>query len=213
MENTIFKLIEIKYGNKNPQYPKFEVYSETMGYFSSVFNAEQAIKEYVVKWEEYEGVLSFGFLIKEHVLDLAEGSATKSERSYLSDGSFWDETNESQLSIDSRCITSFEGRSEEKIRFKPGDIVEMVFEYEEYVSLGIVHCTPPTIEEAKKRVAPDDLYYATPHNATWGDGGCTHYHLSPVDLFPPRFPVSDKLQKKLKKVYKGIQKEVFRNDI
>jgi len=190
-----------------------------MGYFSSVFNAEQAIKEYVVKWEEYEGVLSFGFLIKEHVLDLAEGSATKSERSYLSDGSFWDETNESQLSIDSccqlsidsRCITSFEGRSEEKIRFKPGDIVEMVFT--KCAVLGIVHHTPPTIEEAKEGFAPDDLYYTTPHNATWGDGGCTHYHMLPVDLFPPRFPVSDKLQKKLKKVYKGIQKEVFRNDI
>jgi len=167
-----------------------------------------------VKWKKYKGRSSFGFLIKEHVLDLLEGSATKSERSYLSDGSFWDETNMSELDIDNKdCWTNFEGRSEEKIRFKPGDIVEIVFEYEKYVSLGIVHFTPPTIEEAKQTIAPDDLYYTTPHNATWGNDGCTHYHMRPVDLLPPRFRISQKLQKKLEKVYKGIQKVVFFNYI
>ncbi|MCL2074647.1 MAG: hypothetical protein FWH18_12045 [Marinilabiliaceae bacterium] len=207
-ENSIFKLIEIKYEDDKPKYPEFKISFETLGYFSSVLSAEKAIRK---KIKRYKSSYTFGYLIKEHVLDLLEGTSTKSERSYLSDGSFWDETNMSQLDIDNKGWTNFEGRSEDKIRFKPGDIVEMVSEYHKDISLGIVHCTPPTIEEAKHRT--DDHYYVTPHDATWGNDGCTHYHLVPVDLFPPRFRINQKLRKKLEKVYKGIQKEVFFNYI
>ena len=211
MENSIYKLKEIRYYVfEEPQYPDIKIYYKTLGYFSSIANAEQVMKEYI---ENYgDGNPSIGFWIKEHVLNLTEGRATKSGRSYLSDGSLWDVSNVSQLNVDnSSGSKNFKGRSEDEIRFKPGDIVEMVLE--ECVSLGIVHFTPPTIEEAKQRFSPDDLYYITPHNATWGNDGCTHYHLSPVDLFPPHLPVSDKLQKKLKEVYKGIQEVVFHNYI
>jgi len=47
-ESSIFKLIEIKYGegwnDDKPKYPEFKISYETMGYFSSVLSAEQAIK-------------------------------------------------------------------------------------------------------------------------------------------------------------------------
>ena len=205
MENSIYKLIEIQYRNYKPQYPDFKISYETVGYFSSIANAEQAMKNKIGRYRNPP----FGFWIKEQVLDLLEGEAMKSKRSYLSDGSLWDVWNALELrDVDS--WVRFNGRSEDEMRFNSGDIVEIVLEYEEVVVLGIALLTPPTIEEAKEDGFPLDYYYVSPYYVGYNDNGSyIHYHEAPIDLFPPRFPVSDELQKKLKDAYKNIPKEKY----
>jgi len=222
MENSIYKLIEIRYKDDEPQYPDIDISYETVGYFSSIANAEQAMKN---KIEQYGNSNTFGFLLKEYgfdylkyasteseqsyLPDLMSGAKEKSVRNYLSDGSFWDEVYNPYERED---LGEFYGRPEEKIRFKPGDIVESIYPLQ--AVLAIVHFSPPTIEQVNgQRCSYSDRYYTTPHNATWGEGVCTHYHPTGAYLFPPRFPVSDELQKKLKEVYKCIQKVEFGEEI
>jgi len=48
-EDTIFKLIKIEYCDEKPKYPSFEVHKSTLGYFSSLANAEQAMKKEIKK--------------------------------------------------------------------------------------------------------------------------------------------------------------------
>ena len=58
MENSIYKLIVINYfayGDDKPQYPDFELSYDTLGYFSSIANAEQVMKEYMKGYIEKYG--------------------------------------------------------------------------------------------------------------------------------------------------------------
>ena len=201
-ENTIFKLIEIKYCDENPQYPEFEVYGETIGYFSSLDKAADKMNGHL---RNKSGAhMRFACFIKEYALDNEWILPTESRRSYLPDGSPWDENLLSQTPKDDYTAETFPnsehflGRPANKVHFQKGDIVEVLL-YDATVSLEIVTHVPlsPEKVDAKRKenssfelFSENDCYRTLSHE---GNPSCPEA----VYLFPPRFPVSDELREKL----------------
>jgi len=120
---------------------------------------------------------------------------------------------------------AFIGREPEEISFKKGDIVEV--KCGDKVNIGIVVQTPNTIEEMKERKKSyakfnpdrditdcmywqdysDDIYLVLTGKNVWnykksGDPNYLYDHNSyPVQVFSPRFSVSDELKKSLREAY------------
>ena len=198
-QQTIFNLIEIEYGydkeEEFPQYPLFKVNECTLGYYSTLDNVEQALKRHLIELKEWEDKkYIFGFFIFEYELDRLETtySYCKSKRSYLSDGTLLDECLISEYG-DVGNLEKFYGRPAEKIRFKVGDIVEVLQGDE--VSLEIIHRNPPILSDKCVGDSVDDCYFTIQH--THKDD---HSHPECVYVFPCRFPVSEELQEKLKNI-------------
>ncbi|MCL2074642.1 MAG: hypothetical protein FWH18_12020 [Marinilabiliaceae bacterium] len=211
--NSIFKLIEIDYCDEKPQYPEFEVSRIQIGYFSSLANAEQAMKNNI-KGNDYSSENEvFGYIIEEYALDEPSYWHTKSKRSFLPDGSFLDETLVSDLPDKNGDFEEFLGRPPEKVRFASGDLVELL--RGDTVTLSIVTHMPSSPEEvsemhqrSKKNHssgvhllldASDDAYRTIEPDDTKDND--THDHPHGIQLFPLRFSVSAELHKKCAQTY------------
>jgi len=213
---TIFKLTVIKYWDETPKYPDFEVHEHTISYFSNLDKAEQGIKKYI---DENAAGKIFCFRLDEVLLDKyldysepqSFYSEPKSWRTYLNDGSFWDESIALSMWYENGKPWKeyFAGRPAEKIRFKVGDLVEVY--NGEKVWLGKVGALPHTPEKAKQflerfqkkypgitglvpdQIEPDDMYYVIDEF-----GG--HGHPLPCSVFPARLKIGRKLREELNKV-------------
>ena len=133
--------------------------------------------------------------INEHVIDKTEYWFAKNRRSYLPDGSLWDETIASEISDKNDGSEEFIGRAADKIRFKAGDLVEVI--NGDRVSLNIVYRSPPTIEEIKNSIRVGCDHTDDCFTTISSEDANAYDHPEVVYLFPPRFPVSDELRKKL----------------
>ena len=109
MKNTIFKLIELDYrADDNPQYPAFDVFSNTTCYFSSLEKAEQAMNlKKQVKSKNPE-CRFYCFLIKEYKLDEE-----------------WETTSDHTPETIQNSGELLEPPAE-KMRFQKGDLVEVL---------------------------------------------------------------------------------------
>ena len=193
-EKTIFELIQISYYDfEKPKYPVFNVNRSHVGYFSTLEKAEQEMKK--VSADNQKN--TFGFLVNEYPIDFSTWYMKKSQRSYLPDGSLWDENLVSEIIREDGWLEEFTGRPAEKMRFNIGDFVEVL--HGNTVELEIVANQPWTPEYRNKmhkisetkgyRCARldsgDDCYYTL-------DKTGEHSHPSAVTLFPVRFKISKK---------------------
>jgi len=214
-QTSIFKLTVIEYWDEKPKYPDFEVHKHTISYFSSLDKAEQAIKKYI---KEKHADKVFGFRIDEVLLDKyldysepqSFFSEPKSWRTYLSDGSFWDESIALSMWYENGKPWKeyFAGRPAEKIRFKKGDLVE-VYNGEKVFLMKVGHL-PHTPEEAQQYIEriqkkypnipelvpdnyePEDMYYVI-------DEFGRHDHPKPCMVFPARLKINKKLREQFEK--------------
>ena len=137
---TVFQLAEISYTDSAPKYPKFEVFSCPVGYFSSLTKAERAMKKWIKGYDSTEGI--FGFMIEEYCLDLLS-EYLRTTRNYLPDGSFWD--------VDF-ANEKFFGRPAEKVRFRIGDLAEEhTFDSVSLVMIGNLANSPEEAKEGLER--------------------------------------------------------------
>ena len=201
---SIFKLTQIEYDtDKPPRYPSFKVCNVSAGYFSSLDKAEKIIKKIVTGGNYVEPQQLFGFQIEEYPLDSDCYYAAKSRRSYLPDGSLWSENLLSEIP-DENGLEAFLGRPVEKIRFKIGDLVEVL--RWDTVTLEIVGNLPMTPDEVRRmheqslKQYPDrqflPLDYSDDSYYTLDQSG-EHSHPHAVTMFPVRLKVSKKLKEKL----------------
>jgi len=122
-EKTIFELIQISYHDfEKPKYPIFTVNRSHVGYFTNLDKAVQKMKK--VSAEDPEN--TFGFLINEYPTDFPTWNMKKSRRSYLPDGSLWDENLVSEINQSDGWLEEFCGRPAEKMRFNIGDFAEVL---------------------------------------------------------------------------------------
>jgi hypothetical protein len=193
---SVFELTKLDYRTGKPEYPKFDVYYDSIGYFSSLEKTEQQLHE-IARESEIQKDKFFGFLIEEYPLDDRHFDSYISRRSYLPDGSLLDECLTSAIEDNDGCLEEFIGRPENKVRFKIGDLVEVLFN--ETVTLEIVGNLPPSLDEVqymKKESSDfhldsdDDRYYVLNQYGR-------HSHPYPIDLFPVRSKVREQLRKKL----------------
>ena len=200
---TVFQVIQVSY--KHPRrYPRFQIESTRLLLASTLQQATDFLQEYIKTPAHTEDV--YVFFIRELPVDVpASGHECLSERVYGPAGEL----------IDSRSFSTvwekpgiFEGRGQEEIRFKPGDIVEVMKLNE--VELAFVAGTPTSREEAArinskgliKLDVTDDTY-----TVFLGPDYTSHRHIDALNVFPPRFKIPDRTRRKIENAWR-VMKEI-----
>ena len=197
ISKSVFQILEVRYTHSRPRrYPVFKVYWIQLHLASSFILAEEFLNTYVQDPQNRENV--YAFYIREVPVDVpAPGVHCLSERVYGPDGQLIDFRDFS--SVD-EAPGVFEGRSPERIRFKPGDIVEVLGMDE--VELAYVANGPVSREEAARINSKaiitldvtDDTYtvFLAPDYAS-------HRHIDALRLFPPHFKVTSPVLRRIEK--------------
>lgn len=243
---TIFELIRI-YTNSKTRYPLRKSQINTMGLFSTLTKAEaqmihdvegyyeseqERLRDIAEKEEYRNDEKRFGhdvvlaYRITEYELDTEvwKCSSTQSVRTYTSDG----KPNDESL-LDYQCERHFKGRTPEQIRFRPGDIVEVIDEWG--AELCVVGHAQPTTEDYasyRKRCWEDCMKdcqkscrdksvevkeencifhwdYSDDCYLVYSLGeGDTHFHPESPKVFRPTKPVPKALREKLKAKYEEM---------
>jgi len=211
---TIFELVRIT-ANSKSRYPVRKTRKWDMGFFSTLAKAEKQMNEDVkiCRAGESDQMVHIAeddvlaYKITERELDEEQGDNIQSVRTYTADGS----PNDKCL-LDHKCERHFEGRSQEQIRFRPGDIVEVIDERQ--AELCVVEHAQPTEDDYKRFCNRcQEKYNEIPFHWDYSDDsylveslgeGDTHFHpLSPY-VFSPTRPVSKALKDKFKSKYEEI---------
>lgn len=239
---TVFELTRIE-TNSKARYPVRKTKTYDLGLFSTLAKAEKRMHrdvkdcqgyeqkrlKYMAEDEEYrkdekrcghDVVLAYE--IGELELDAELGDETQSVRTYTADGKLNDE-----CLLDSGCKRHFKGRTPDQIRFQPGDIVEVITEWD--AELCVVWHAQPTVEDYenkrpkwlenhKKRCQKWGIEYNEEDAFHWdytddsytvyslGEGD-THSHPASPIVFRPTKPVPKSLQAKLKAKYEEQLRE------
>ena len=243
---TVFELIRI-YTNSKTRYPLRKSQLNTMGLFSTLAKAEtqmiqdaegyyeseqERLRDIAEKEEYRNDEKRFGhdvvlaYRITEYELDTEvwKCSSTQSVRTYTADG----KPNDESL-LDYQCERHFKGRTPEQIRFRPGDIVEVIDEWG--AELCVVGHAQPTTEDYasyRKRCWEDCMKdcqkscrdksvevkeencifhwdYSDDCYLVYSLGeGDTHFHPESPKVFRPTKPVPKALWEKLKAKYEEM---------
>ena len=195
---TVFQLIQVSYLHPR-RYPRFKVYQMPLFTASSLEVAEDYLHEYASFSGHGEDV--YAFYIREIPVDVtAPGSECLSERVYGPDGVLVDKRDFSSVRVQAGV---FEGRTAEEIRFRPGDIVEVIWDHA--VQLAFVAAVPPCREEAErinaegpiKLDATDDSYMVF-----LGEKYCYHEHVDALRVFAPHFRIPEATRQRIEKACK-----------
>ena len=205
---SIYEVQQIRIGSH--RYPRRRISLQHVGFFDSKQHAEEAMHTYIDllkdqakqrgKEQDYYADC-FGFFIMERLVHNKFSTFYEKDLpcqccSYTADGELND------------CVALdefgwYRGRKNEDIRFKVGDIVEVVDE--DFADLAIVGGLPLTTERYRQIKVngecpshfldeSDDCYLVYP---LWGEEG-THYHPANYKVFRPTKPVTEKMAAELK---------------
>jgi len=200
------------------------------GFFSSLQKAEAAIQKCIKDDEKRVEHDIYCFYVTEYLTDRTVWSHQQTCRSYLPDGTLQESCLTSAYGSASavrrpafrdladktadelRHIGIYPGRRPEEIRFKKGDIVEVVA-YDR-VFLGVLADTPWTDEYVKERAiisgsysldVTDDCYLV--YKCIRSKKEAHHSHPQCTDVFSPRFPIPEKLKEGLQAVQRTLNGE------
>ena len=193
---TIFEIELIStHGTRYPV--RKRLYNLSLGAYTTLEKAEKAMMRVVKNWDTDED--NYCFIITERKLNpKPDKEDVVGVRTYLPDGSWYEENMVGRDGV-------FRGRPKERIRFKIGDVVEVL--YGKTVELAIVGNTPPSLELAeqmrKRRLGNGvtDEFFMDKFDDSYTiydtcPGG--HTHVESQFVFPTRKRVSEKLVQKLK---------------
>ena len=211
---TIFELVRIT-ANSKSRYPVRKTRKWDMGFFSTLAKAEKQMNEDVkiCRAGESDQMVHIAeddvlaYKITERELDEEHDENIQSVRTYTADGQPND-----QCLLDYKCERHFEGRPPEQIRFRPGDIVEVINEWQ--AELCVVAHAQPTEDDYKRFCKhclerheeimfhwdySDDSYLVE----SLGEGD-THSHPQSPFVFHPTKSISKALKDKFKAKYEEI---------
>ena len=203
---TVFELSKI--GLEDLDYPIRKTREYTLGIYSSLGKAYEALQEFVAEEGPRMRKYTMGYIVEERVLDASYrdnvilSTHTYTKDGVLNDGCVW--TNENAPG----GLNPFYGRPKEKIRFNPGDIVEVCQGGES--ELHIICHTPTSTEEFESCYkARWEKEGDLPENGTWLDStddcylaysigiGDTHGHPEAPYVFAPAKKVPIAIKRKL----------------
>ena len=243
---TIFELTKIT-ANSKARYPVRKTDTDELGLFSSLYKAQKQMFKEVEECQEYEQErlkditeneefrddekrfghdIVLAYRITELQLDMSHHwESIQSVRTYTADGQPNDE-----CLLDAACKRQFKGRTPEQIRFRPGDIVEVIDE--RTAELCVVGHTQPTVEDyasyrqrcwdeclkdcSRPSCLDKDTDYKEKHCIFQWDysddsylmhslgEGDTHFHPELPKVFRPTKPVPKALREKLKAKYEEM---------
>ncbi len=215
VKETVFEIVLVEVIQPK-HYPQYEVMSKTIGYCSKRERAEKLIRDAIVsklwKCEDiyciiiYERPIEFEYHTFEYVSCWVYDSTGKllDKRTFPT---FWSEG-------------KFNGRSEDEIRFKWGDLVEWCDG--KSIRLAYVLATPQTKEyymrKSEELAAPyygdetDDTYLVIDDSYCVYDGpgsGYPHSHVDALHLFPVSSSnIPKNIMKKYQKIWKSFLKDL-----
>ena len=152
-----------------------------LGYYSSLSKAIAAIS--LGENDYFRDQYTYAYFIKEFAVDSKTGdyASPLSVRSFDPQGASIDECLQ-----DYNLVNQFKGRNADTIRFRIGDIVEVL--EGDRLFTAIVAALPPTPEDGFKGLdALDDSYTVLPLET----GPIDHLHIAPTHTFPLRHPLED----------------------
>ena len=195
ISKSVFQILVVYY--KHPRrYPVFKVYWIQLHLASSFTLAADYLKTYAQDPQNRENV--YAFYIREVPVDLpAPGVQCLSERVYGPDGQLIDFRDFSSVDEEPGV---FEGRTPERIRFKQGDIVEVLGMDE--VELAYVANGPVSREEAARINSEaiitldvtDDSYMVF-----LGPTFSFHQHIDALHVFSPRLKVPGPMLRRIER--------------
>lgn len=180
--DTIYKLTTHEFARlRGNHYPTYKILAGASSFFHTLDEAEQFL-HYIARPKDS---FTYCYTISELPVGVNHHDwESFSERVYLHDGSYWSQRNCAHIAPDKippqyterefdndlygRCL--FEGRPPEDVRFKRGDIIEILcYNANNYwsgghVELAIVAGTPPTMEEMSiimERYLKENPYWLT----------------------------------------------------
>lgn len=195
ISKSVFQVLVVYY-RRPRRYPVFKVYWIQLHIASSFTLAEEFLNTYAQDPRNREDV--YAFFIREVPVDVpAPGVQCLSERVYGPDGQLIDFRDFS--SVD-EAPGVFEGRTPERIRFKQGDIVEVLGMDE--VELAYVANGPVSREEAARINSgaiitldvTDDSYMVF-----LGPTFSFHQHIDALSVFSPHFKIPGPMLRKIEK--------------
>lgn len=244
-EATIFEVTMIEIGtlpdHRRNHYSKFDVTSQRIGYSNTLSGAEKLVKkaiaDAVIEREAAERRLDvynhdiYCFHVKEYPLDVVDENGCYnygiSWRLYDSEGNLLDHTWCSSMRRDfCTDFGRFRGRSEDGIRFKAGDIVEVYDQNNGCVRLAVATQSPVSIDwcwayrnrclsgltDGNEPTEGDEWFYGLDFSDDQaavidGPGYEYHEHIPTLCIMPLRFPLSDKLRKRYEDYWKACQEQ------
>lgn len=178
-------------------YPNYKVSTWKLAITSTLEKAEYLMREYL---EKTDPELIHSIKINEIPLDRhCPGDACLSSYLYDYEGNRIDERTFSTIMEDNGI---YPGRTPEQIRFKNGDIVEVM--NGEEIELGFVVGVPPDPEWAERfnnyvGIHMDDTDDS--YTILFGSNFAYHEHADSLFVFKPRYKVHPLVQKRLEKAY------------
>lgn len=248
MMKTIFELTKIT-TNSKARYPIRKTKTDELGLFTTLEKAQKQIFRDVKESREYEqerlkeiaeGMyledekrfghdIVLAYSIKEHQLDGdLYWENIQTVRTYTADG----KPNDENL-LDRQCKGHYKGRTPDQIRFQPGDIVEVITDWQ--AELCVVEHAQPSVEEyahywqncleeyrkmcREKGVECKEEEYTdkqVPYHWDYSDDcyvmfslckGNTHFHPESPEVFRPTKSVPKSLREKLKAKYEEMSQQ------
>ena len=152
-----------------------------LGYYSTLDKAIAAMS--LGENDFFKDEYIYAYLVKEFAVDSENGDYSEplSIRSYDRQGNLVDECPQ-----DYNLVNQYKGRNASAIRFRTGDIVE-VLEGDRLLT-AIIAAIPPTPEDGFQGLdALDDAYMVLPLDT----GPIDHLHIAPTYTFPLRHPLEE----------------------
>ena len=199
------------------RYPKYKVSSRTIGFSSTQHRAEQLIRDVIVsnKWRRED---IYSFIIYERPIDFEF-----CHHEYMS---CWVYDSDGQM-IDKRTFPTFwsegkfDGRTEEEVKFKWGDLVEWCDG--QTVSLAFVLASPHLKEYYVKKSEElgrsycgddsDDTYLVIDDSYCVYDdndpcSGFAHDHADALHIYPPHFIIPKNIMAKYQRIWERYLKDL-----
>ena len=192
---SIFRLEEVKIFD-NDRNAKRDAYTSILGHYSSLDKAVETMLRNNEETSASESV--YAYFVKEIAVDAEIGYFRwLSVRSYSSQGVLLDECLQ-----DYNLVNQYQGRDSQSIRFREGDIVE-VLDYN-WLFPAIVAALPPTPEDNHPYLdAMDDAYLVLSPDADPN----YHTHVPPTQVFALNGPLPDGMTEALNKCLQRWREE------
>ncbi|MCM1139199.1 MAG: hypothetical protein NC248_12115 [Bacteroides sp.] len=209
---TIFKLsligIHRKRRKSKDDYPRFNLEVDWWAFYSTLKQAEDAMPSAIKEFKEQGWYDLHSCRIEELPLGeiLTSPCDNYSERIYDSEGVKLDERLFPSYAFMNCFNSTYRGRKPEEIRFKPGDVVE----YGDQLCVVDGFMRPYREGEVPHGDSSDDGYLVwmvdeSADNITLDEDGfpeLAHSHPQATALFTPRYPISEKSQRRINNIRK-----------
>lgn len=199
---SVFNVWECLDNNyKRPHYPSYPVHSRLVGSAFSLEAAERIIRD-ILK-EPYQ---KFWTRKRHHlrILEMPVGVHSESfdartERIYDSSGRLIDERTEPMDS-------PYSGRTQERIRFAPGDLCEVIGGiYDDKAVLGVVVEAPPTPDVVNSNPGQYFDYSTDDYYLVLSGSHLDPFRAEALQVFPPKAKVPEGTERRLRKAFEDYR--------